>query len=394
MAEHSWDPTSAGSAEPVPDGFCRLACLTYEADSLDRREQARGLLATTPALTHDHIWAAAAANDVAAVERLLASTPSLAARRGGPYNARPLYYLAYSRLEPLASELSVLAIARALLAAGADANEHYYRPGLATPFTLLTGCFGLGEQGGIAQPGHPHAVALATLLLEAGANPDDGQVLYNRMFASNDDHLELLLRFGLADAELLRDQLGWAIAHDQRDRVGLLLARGADAGSPLRDGRSPAESAAVNGVEEVLALLLAAGAPPPVLDPVDSFIAAAMAGDSAGVAATPPPVIATAIRQRASVLVWAAGRRRYETVRLLIGCGFDINAMGRADTPDRRGKWQTALHEPAHTGDVEMVRLLLSRGADASIKDARFEGTPLDWAEHANQDATADLLRG
>ena len=71
------------------------------------------------------------------------------------------------------------------------------RQGEVPPFTVLTGLFGNGEQGSVNDPPHPHAIRLATLLLDAGADPNDGQTLYNRMFSSADDHLELLLRYGL-----------------------------------------------------------------------------------------------------------------------------------------------------------------------------------------------------
>ncbi|MGH3181516.1 MAG: hypothetical protein ACRDOE_06365 [Streptosporangiaceae bacterium] len=33
--------------------------------------------------------------------------------------------------------------------------------------------------------------------MEAGADPNDGQTLYNRMFGTNDDHLILLFEYGL-----------------------------------------------------------------------------------------------------------------------------------------------------------------------------------------------------
>ena len=59
-------------------------------------------------------------------------------------------------------------------------------------FTALTGAFGEGEDG-INQLPHPHRDALARLLLDSGADPNDGQTLYNRHFRENDDHLKLLL---------------------------------------------------------------------------------------------------------------------------------------------------------------------------------------------------------
>ena len=42
-------------------------------------------------------------------------------------------------------------------------------------FTALTGAFGEGEQGPVNQPPPPEWEAFARLLLDAGADPNDGQ---------------------------------------------------------------------------------------------------------------------------------------------------------------------------------------------------------------------------
>ena len=39
-----------------------------------------------------------------------------------------------------------------------------------------------------------------------------------------------------------------------------------------------------------------------------------------------------------------------------------------------------------------LVELLLSLGADPSLRDARFGATPLDWARHLGPSAVVDLL--
>lgn len=199
LAEHAWD--SAASADPAVDPaveFCRLACLTYSRDDgPERWARARHLLDWHPDLTTANIWAAAAAARPDDVGRLLAEQPRRAVERGGPFGWRPLCHLAYSRFDPDVRAEPVLAVARLLLDAGADPNEGYFLNGLPSAFTLLTGVFGHGELGPQRQPTHPHWRALATLLLDAGADPNDAQTLYNRMFSANDDHLELLFHFGL-----------------------------------------------------------------------------------------------------------------------------------------------------------------------------------------------------
>lgn len=403
-----WDPTVVPDDEPVADRYIRLACLSYtDRDGPQTRAEGAALLAANPGLVEGNIWAAAAASDVDTVRALLAADPELATTPGGPYGWTPLAYLAYTRPGPAADARTggVLEIARMLLAAGADPNEGWLWQGLIPPFTVLTGVFGGGE---LAQPPHPEATGLAALLLAAGADPNDGQALYNRQFTADDSHLQLLLPAGLgrgdggpwrerlgdkldSPRDLVHGQLSWAVIHDQRDRVALLLAHGADPARPFRDGRSPAATAAVNGHTGILAMLREAGAPAPELSPVDGFVAAAMAADEAALAATPPAVIAQARTERPGLIVWAAANLRYDTVRLLTAYGFDVDALGRADTT-ATGAWQTALHEAAGSGELDMIRLLLELGADRTVRDRRFDATPEGWALHFGQDAAAALL--
>jgi len=95
--------------------------------------------------------------------------------------------------------------------------------------------------------------------------------------------------------------------------------------------------------------------------------------------------------QRPALIVWAAARRRIDAIPLLVELGFDVNALGRTDIPMEQA-WETALHEAAGHGDVELARLLLALGADPAIHDTRFDATPLSWARHFDQRATIDLL--
>ncbi|HEU4422157.1 MAG TPA: hypothetical protein VFR67_06405, partial [Pilimelia sp.] len=122
-AEHDETPKTDAPGEVgeagvagVADEFCGLACLTYtDEDDPDRWQRARQLLATDPRLTGSHVWAAAAAADPGAVSRLLDEDPNRARLPGGPYEWRPLFYLAYSRADPYVPADSVLAAARLLL---------------------------------------------------------------------------------------------------------------------------------------------------------------------------------------------------------------------------------------------------------------------------------------
>ncbi len=421
VAEHGWDTKlgAAPAAGPAQE-FCRLACLTYSReDGPARWEQARRLLAEHPDLTTSSIWAAAAAARPDDVGRLLAEQPQRAVQRGGSLRWRPLFYLVYSRHDPAVPAEHVLAVARQLLDCGADPNEGYLFDGFPSPFTLLTGVFGHGELGRSHQPSHPHWEALGRLLLDAGADPNDAQTLYNRMFEPDNSHLELLFEYRLGTGDggpwwsridqlgtperMLRVQLRWAVEHHQSARVRLLAEHGVDISSPFGgggpawspgDGRTPVELAHLNGDTQIADYLLAKGATPPEPDPVRDLVAAAFRGDRSTLdrlRTENPDAVAQARRSRPGLIVWAAARASVETVTVLAEVGFDVNAYGRGDAPIDQ-PWETALHQSAARGDVELARQLLALGANPNLRDKRFDATPLQWAYHLGKPAIAALL--
>ncbi|MEV0718995.1 ankyrin repeat domain-containing protein [Asanoa sp. NPDC050611] len=377
--------------QPHSDAYLRLACLSYaeEDDEAPRRAAAAArILADDPSLPRHSAYVAAAASDVDALRALLDADPALANRAGGPHDWPPLLYLCYARHDPALDEAAVLATARLLLAAGADPNARFHWRGLDPPFTALTGAFGGGERG---QPPHPHATALARVLLDAGADPNDGQALYNRMFRADDSHLELLFAFGLNDAALLRYQLRWAVTHGMTDRVRLLAVHDVDVTAPFEDGVVPAVLALTSGYPELVAAL---GVPVPALSPAEAFMAAALVADRAtcdALRAAHPAEVASLRADRPGLAVWAAAHGRPGAVGLLLDAGWPVDALGRTDVP-REDPWETALHAAAETGDIALVRDLLARGADPTVRDTRFGATPGDWARYFDRPEVAALL--
>jgi hypothetical protein len=400
-------PGDEGAAAPggdLGDEFLRLACLWYEDDQPERWARARALLTAHPELTGGHVHAAAAAADVPALRAILAADPGAARREGGPYRAEPLYYLAYSRHDPNISQDATLASARLLLAAGGDPNAGYLWRGLPHPFTVLTGVFGHGELGPDRQPPHPHAQALARLLLESGADPNDAQALYNRMFEPGNDHLELLLEFGLGSgdggpwqprvgeaigtpAQLAQGEVDWAVTHGMADRLRLLARHGVDVTSRRADGLTPAQQALTTGHAKLLDVLAEFGVPRPELAPADAMLAALLAGDRAAAARLAdenPGSLEQVKTARPGLIVWAAVLGRTAAVELLAGLGFDVNAKARTDGPGTT-EWETALHHTAGAGNLALARRLIELGADPDLRDQRFSSTPLGWARHFGQ---------
>jgi len=392
------------------DMFLRLACLSYYDDEPGEWAEARRILERAPGITEGNVYVAAAAADAGALRRALDADQGAASREGGPFRWEPLCYLAYARHDPEISLAATLASAQLLLDAEADPNAGYLWHGLPTPFTVLTGVFGEGELGPVRQPRHPHAQALARLLLAAGADPNDGQALYNRMFQPGNDHLKLLFEFGLgtgdggpwrrrlgdaldSPAEMVRGELAWAITHGMTDRVRLIVAHGVDLTAPLH-GVSAASMAATTGHPDLVDYLVAHGAPPPDLPQAEAFVAAVLAADQARLdelVADNPGLAAEMREARPALITWATACGNPAAVEILAGLGFDVNARGRTDVPSDQ-PWQTALHKAAEDGNLELARTLLRLGADPNVRDHRFDSTPLGWARYFGQQPLIELL--
>jgi hypothetical protein len=393
------------------DAFLRLACLAYADDQPERWNEARRLLHGKRGIVTGNVYVAAATADTGELRRILADDPGAARREGGPYRWEPLSYLAYTRHDPGVSLDAVLGTARLLLDAGADPNAGYLWHGLPTPFTALTGVFGEGELGPVRQPRHPHSIALARLLLEAGADPNDGQALYNRMFEPGNDHLELLLEFGLGTgdggpwrrrlgaaldtpAEMVRGELAWAITHGLADRARLLVSHGVEVAARFDHGVTVTSMAATTGHPELIDYLVEHGAPALELAAADAFVAAALAADRERMSrllADHPELAGQLREERPALITWAAACGSAAAVEFLAELGFDVNARGRTDVPSDQ-PWQTALHKAAEDGNLELARTLLRLGAVPDIRDQRFDSTPLGWARYFGRPALIELL--
>ncbi|MXG90315.1 ankyrin repeat domain-containing protein [Nocardioides flavescens] len=376
-------PDLVGPQERPADEFLRLACLTWGDDAPGRPLRAAAMV--LPPETADDVHVAAARCDAPALRRLLAADRDLSGAEGGPFGWAPVLYLAYARHDPAVSAEAVRAAVEALLEAGADPDARFWWDGAEPPFTALTGAFGGGEGD---QPPHPRAEVLARALLEAGADPNDGQVLYNRMFGPDDSHLRLLLAHGLADPELLRQQLGWAVVHGMDARAELLVAHGVDPDTEVGGvygvpRRAAPLAAAEAGHPATAALLHRLGA----TSSSTSVVAAVLAGEP--VAETE---VAAAIRARPGLVAWAAARGDRAGVRRAAQLGWSVDRRARTDVPSDE-ECETGLHSAAGRGDLATVRLLLDLGADPTVRDARFDATPEQWAGHGGHAEVAAVLR-
>jgi hypothetical protein len=77
-----------------------------------------------------------------------------------------------------------------------------------------------------------------------------------------------------------------------------------------------------------------------------------------------------------------------EIVGLLLDAGEDPNRYNPVGTHSH----STPLHQAALAGHMDIVRLLVERGARLDLKDTLFQGTPAGWAKYAGKSEVEEYL--
>lgn len=351
----------------------------------DRPAAVRALLAEHPGVVRANIHAAALAGDADAVAARLATGDSpnatLPVEEEGHLPVPVLY---------LACVLDHAAVARVLLEAGANPNdgesvyhaaEHDHRACLElllahgadlssrhphwdnTPLYFLAG-----------YPPDHHRAATArrgmTWLLDHGADP--GVPSYVRPAADGSP--------GVAETPLHRlAEQGW-----DGDVAALLVRHGAPVDAPRGDGRTPLAVAIRAGNAPMTDALVALGANPAAVRPVDRLIGAAMRGDAARAAtvrAAHPELEAYLAAPRSvadhQVLLRACQGDRVDGVRTLVALGWSVT---------QEGPWGgTPLHWAAWHGRPAVVEALLARGAPLDQRDSTYGSAPIAWGAHGSR---------
>jgi ankyrin repeat protein len=301
--------------------------------------------------------------------------------RGGPRGWAPLLYVCHSCF-------ASAALARELLARGADPNATFRNE--HGEMSALYGAAGV-----------VHDPELTLILLEAGADPNDGESLYHATEAESPECLRLLLEHGAETPGT--NALAHALDDDRLEAVRLLLEAGADPNEgalvahAVRRGRGPEflrllagygadldrpggetwrgrvplrtpyQHAILRGRTDSAEALAELGASTDV-DPADSAVAAVARGErpASAIPQDPDP-------DAQEVLILNALRGRLELVVELVGPTF--RGVIGGSPPG------TLVQHAAWFGDPELVAALLRRGADPGI-DA---SSALAWAAHGSR---------
>lgn len=368
------------------------------------RETAQRILVKHPHLASHSLHVAAVLGDVDAVARLARDRARVNEKAGDPA-ATPLLFLCFSPFHEQNEERDrgLLDSARLLLAAGADPNT-------------VDGRFGVPALYGVT--GMHHRAGIARLLLQAGANPTDGESVFHAAERFHEDALMLLREFGVklnhagewGNTPLYYLLRWYDMAKDEKPSLGVdwllanaadpnvangkeqetslhvaarrgqpasviekLVAHGAKVNLRRRDGATAWLLARRAGYDELVKVLEKVGARPEPLSEKDELLAACGRGDIAAARRLGTPGLVASLAPSEQLLLneaAAAGRRNVALA--CIAAGFDVNFL------NDRGA--TALHEAAIGGYSEVVRALLQAGADHQVRDPHHNGTAMGWA--------------
>lgn len=400
----------ADVSDPLAE-FVKAACVPRDAGHASGTiERAEAIRAAHPDLATRNIHAAAILGEDTSVNQLLGEDPGRATAKGGPYGWDALTHLCFSRylrLDPERGDGFVRA-ATALLEAGASANTGWYETNHLPAPEFESALYGAA---GVA-----HHAGLTRLLLERGADPNDGEVVYHSPESYDNAALQLLLESGKLSSDSLATMLLRKTDRHDLEGVRLLLERGADPNRLTHWGKTALHNALLSdNAIEIVTLLLDHGADASIkgtrpdvvrsaagksavslaarrgrgdvlslleqrgirdqLSGVERLIAACARNDVASVRsiAEQDPQLAVELRAEGGrLLAQFAGNGNTDGLRQLLDLGVDLGSLHEEGEPYFDvAKRSTALHAAAWRARHTTVRFLLERGAPVEALDGQ-----------------------
>ena len=380
----------------------------------DQRDEARRLFAELPAISSASLLSAAAAGDAGSLRAFIETV------RGQPtvLNEALVHVCRSYVIEPHGA--NGVECAQLLLDAGASANASVPFETSSTALPALFFCCWTNKP------------LVARLLLERGANTQDGESIYHAAEHNHRECLEVLKEFN-ADFSDAQSQFGntplfFLAGYREHDSIcasselGMrwLLENGADpdvpsyvgkefpeAGSvPLHrlaangrnvgiiaafldhgasvdarrgDDRTPSALAMRAGNTPAAELLASRGANTALMEESDKFVAACIRNDRSAaeeILARKPTLMSKPSQADSGAFLNAVTTNCIDGVRLMLDFGFDINAVPGSDG--------TPLHWAAWHGRPRLVELLLERGAGVNERDTSYGSSPIAWASHGS----------
>lgn len=200
--------------------------------------------------------------------------------------------------------------------------------------------------------------------------------------------------------EYSKTGLHWAAETDQLEVARVLVGAGADIEAKTSWGATPLDWAATMGSARVADHLLSRGATgftlitAAALGILEAVVALSAVGDLSVHRRRSAPDSpddywpADSAHMRGDVLsdaMYAAARNGHvQVVEYLLDHGAATDAKGVFGA--------TGLHWAAMNGHRAAVDLLVARGASLALRDARFGGTPADWAREGGHPEIAQAL--
>ncbi|MEM6407014.1 MAG: ankyrin repeat domain-containing protein [Pseudomonadota bacterium] len=351
-------------------------------------------------------WVACACGDLETVEDNLRRDPAWIEKPDGPLGLPPLIAATHSGLVRLPEfRERIHTLVQALIEAGVDPNQSVgSRWPPASPegpssdhhLSALYGAAGVN-----------HDPKITRMLLEAGADPNDGESLYHALEAPETVILSLLLDAGVRlegtnallhaldfdtfpmfemllsyAAPVERATCGrllhWAIKRRRSvAHIEAILAAGCDPNAVSKDGISALVMALRYGLPKIADVLRKAGAEER-LDDEDLFIAACAAGDETAAQQLKDdnPSFPTSFDpKRLRLLSELAASGQSAAVMLMVRLGWPIDIRG--------GDWDaSALNQAVFFGDAELAGFLLAHGARWTEKHGFGDNVcgTLNWA--------------